>query len=1706
MAGIKFDIIGDSSSFKQAINEAASGVNEAKKRIENDGRGMGAVFDGLKSKIGGVFTAVAAGQLVGQIAKVRGEFQQLEVAFTTMLGSAEKSRALMMQATQTAATTPFGLQEVAGGFKQLLAYGLEMEKVNDTIVRLGDIAAGLSIPLGDLVNLYGTTMTQGRLFTQDMRQFMGRGIPIVDELAKQFGVTKDKVAELVTAGKVGFPEVEKAIIAMTSNGGKFGGLMEAQSKTIVGQLSNIEDAIDGMFNEIGQSSEGMINLALSGVSTLIENYDTIGTALAVIAGAYGINKAAIALHAATANAMARQEIAAYSALLPLKEADNATDAKKVSVAKGISVARAEELIAIRAKAQAQVKVLQLTAANALAKKKAAQESLASATAEIASVEAKMAVARQQLVSTHALNNAEYKNMQMSRLKNLEEERAMLIKARKTASIAVETTTLEANTAVQAANTAQTNLNSVANTVNARSVNVLSVAYGGLKKAIASVSAFMAANPYLLLGAAIMTAVVGIYKMATALNAQEIAARAAAEAMAELRQEQEELSNNAKGYIRTIQDETASAIDRAKAYQNLKEALPELTSNMSYMQIMAMSSAEAQKMLNDEIERTTLLKAKQAVEERQGQGFWGQLGSYWNENSFWEMSARNLENMDWKALIPIIGGFSSFANAAEKHREEMEDALKKEYEKMQADLEEAEWLALPLEVKITQTQENKKRIEDEMKTIQEEIERTKVANIPAWQKREITMSLKLKFNALQVEWGNEDKRLKDATGGVGQETNKQARQRLQKELSEKRAELKRITADNALYDKTTADALKTEISNLEKELGISKKSTNERAQAEKRNADELLKLTADNEKARIDLMEDGKDKRLAIIDQEYEAEVAKIDKLAKKFADDNKKAGTKGLNQNGLTSDQQAEIDLAKQYALQEKNKATVEMYKDEARAMRDYLKEYGSFYQQQLAITEEYEERIAKAKSDGEKMSLQKERDKKLGETKYKSIVGDIDWKALFSGVSSLSAEMLKPMLGQLNAYTQTDEFKSAGTQTQQDVVNLIKELKGFVGGQDVTFEQLANATTAFQNAVSEYNALQGLEAQAYSNLQTAKARYDNGEIDADALNHAQQIFDGYAKSTVEAQSEVNRLGVALNSATDEVINFTSGLTQALNKAQTWAGVEGFGGVKNAVGNVDALKGVLTNALAGLSADNAGGKNSTAIELGKTIETGLTKGLNGVNGAISGALSSGMGQMVGIVAQLPNLILGLADGIKNMAVGVLDGFTELISLRWIDDLVVSILDAVGNLINAIFDLPENLFKVISSIVVDGIGGLLNTVIGRIGNVLTFGLLSSEGPASWFTNSNAKEVQKTIDRLTDRNELLQTAIEDLTDRIESGQGMQSVKDYEKAIELQAELEKNTLKKAKAQASYHNSHHSWNYYWGGFAPEDIAYMSEVMGRQWDGSLWSLSPDEMKMLRENVALWEKIQDTGEGNYGGRLIEYLNAYADLAGEMDELKDTLNEGLTQISFDSLYDNFVNTLMNMEASAEDFSEDLSEMFMRAMLTNLIGEQYRDKLKRWYENFAEAMKNDAALDEGELASLRADYQSITEDAIKERDAIAEVVGYTGDGSGSSAEGSNRTVTSMSQETANELTGRFTAMQIAMESMHNQSAVQTSIMQGLMQSVSPLILISTGSNRSLSEIRNLAIQRNDYLADIAKFTKHLISIKDNIALVQKQTANL
>lgn len=283
----------DNAKFESDVAKSNSLFRSIGNTAEKEGSRIDNIFRKITVAATGFFTAQQALGYAQKIAQVRGEYQQLEVAFNTMLGSKAKADALMTQLVNTAAKTPFDLVGVSSSAKQLLAYGIAADKVNDTLVRLGNIAAGLSIPLQDIAWLYGTTMTQGRLYAEDLNQFTGRGIPMIRELAKELGVAENEVKALVSEGKVGFPEVQKVIENLTNSGGMFYNLMEEQSNTITGKISNMEDAISVMFNEIGQANEGIINSILETGISAIENYEEIGKVIGDLVLMYGTYKAAI---------------------------------------------------------------------------------------------------------------------------------------------------------------------------------------------------------------------------------------------------------------------------------------------------------------------------------------------------------------------------------------------------------------------------------------------------------------------------------------------------------------------------------------------------------------------------------------------------------------------------------------------------------------------------------------------------------------------------------------------------------------------------------------------------------------------------------------------------------------------------------------------------------------------------------------------------------------------------------------------------------------------------------------------------------------------------------------------------------------------------------------------------------------------------------------------------------------------------------------------------------------------------------------------------------------------------------------------------------------------------------------------------------------------------------------------------------------------
>lgn len=340
MPSLKFDAVIETGKVVSGFQDIQNAVHKTAATVESEGKSIDDIINKIQNTANIAIGGWSIGKFVSQMMQVRGQFQQTEMAFKTMLQSEEKAKDLMQQLINTAAITPFGVDDVTEGAKQLLAFNVAAKDVNDTLIRLGDVAAGMGVSLSEMVMLYGTTIAKGKMDTMDLYQFLNRGIPIADELAKVMGLDVNnaiaEVKEQLTAGKVTSDIFIKAMQNMTSEGSKFGGMMKAQSKTITGQISNIEDAIEQMFNELGRSQEGIINTGLDAVSTIVENWRKVGEVVMVAATAYGTYKAVLM---------------AVSALQVLNNRilQQAVVEKTLAAAAGINLSNAEAVAAARTK-------------------------------------------------------------------------------------------------------------------------------------------------------------------------------------------------------------------------------------------------------------------------------------------------------------------------------------------------------------------------------------------------------------------------------------------------------------------------------------------------------------------------------------------------------------------------------------------------------------------------------------------------------------------------------------------------------------------------------------------------------------------------------------------------------------------------------------------------------------------------------------------------------------------------------------------------------------------------------------------------------------------------------------------------------------------------------------------------------------------------------------------------------------------------------------------------------------------------------------------------------------------------------------------------------------------------------------------------------------------------------------------------------------
>lgn len=1492
MAGIKFDITGDNKNVLQSFNEVQSGVKQMQRQVEDSGASIEDMFKRIGAVAGLTFAGVSAKEFVRNVMNVRGEFQKLEVAFTTMLQSEEKAASLMNQLVKTAAITPFDLKGVADGAKQLLAYGIAADEVNDTLVHLGDIAAGLSIPLGDLVYLYGTTMVQGRMFTQDLRQFQGRGIPIAEELAKQFGVAKDKVGELVTAGKVGAEQVKKAIMDMSSAGGKFGGLMEEQSKTINGQISNIEDAIDVMFNNIGKQSEGIINSTLSVVSTLIENYEAVGKAIGSAVAVYGVYKAAI-----------------------------------------------------------------------------------------------MTV-----------------------------------------------------TALQALQTAGVGALTVAETAH----------YGWIvlvEKAQKLLNATMLSNPYVL----VATAIAGVVAVMMNMKSQQ---ELITEATEEYNRKKDEAIANEEEHRRKIEELLSIAGDEQLSTENRRLALVRL--EQQYPSIFAQYDTEAEKLKH-------ILDIKNAIAELDGKKSIKNAG---NELDSVNARIKELQAIHVNRFLSQYGGYvTSGRNRTDKENAEL-TALLKRRDELNNTINKDKANSYLTNLTGISNEELQRQINERRNLLaQMQTTEKKYGRVQAGGAKGIYNADELK-GQLQILEAEQNKR-KEA-----KYTPSEQKAQAKKALDEARKALKDFDSSSTKYTVAEAEEARkklveavTEAEKNYKKFGgkTKEKDTSAKTLKEQQKLNELTEkqereraraivdMSYSTEQARIDAMEEGTEKTVRQLKLDFERQKTEIERgyedlKYKKIEEARALFEANPANKNKVFdestvdtsySDAETQNYRAQLNAnLEQYKRSKAELAASELQDLYNYLKEYGTIEQQRYAITKEYDEKIAKEKSDIRKKALEEEKKSALSSVNAQSLAMSIDWNQTFSGIGNVLEGIAKETLSKVKEYMKTDEYKGLGAadkKSYQDLVSQLQQAGGIEGKSPLaasTWNDIGKLTEQYKQRVKDFLAAQETHKNAVEMLISAEKELAEATTPT-AQAVAQMKVDLAKQAVEESAGTVESTGAAKDEANQNLHTATDAATKGLQDFQT------------------TLGNLTSGTLSGFANGVAGVINSLTNKTGKAAD--------GLVGAIGGKAGGLIGAILQIVDALGDDPAGFITDILNKVADVID--------KILSTLLTEIVPAV----------------------LEGVANIIGSVIEGVANLVTFGAVGSIFGGKGHEEEYKKELEDWKTKIEANTYAVQQLTEKMKDKTKSPS--EAARERDAALSaLEGQIASNRGSANLVAGDSDKGYHSWIYKRND-AGFDYSRFNNVLAQHGStarvGSaqgVLGLSAKDIQILRTYAGnAWaDYFGDVDSERNPTEVKNYLEAIGDLAERDTEIISEFYATLTNMSFDDLRSDFKSKMMDMKSDAKDFTNDFAKMMTDSLMDSFMATSgLNEAIKKWQIKWGKYLENDNTLSEAELADLQREYEALVKQAMEVRDQAAQITGYADT---YEQEASSNGFNAMSQDLGEELSGRFTAVQIAGENISAQMLVVVATMNSL-------AAFSGSTNGAVIEIRNLMIMTNSYLEDVVKYAKLL-----------------
>lgn len=865
-----------------------------------------------------------------------------------------------------------------------------------------------------------------------------------------------------------------------------------------------------------------------------------------------------------------------------------------------------------------------------------------------------------------------------------------------------------------------------------------------------------------------------------------------------------------------------------------------------------------------------------------------------------------------------------------------------------------------------------------------------------------------------------------------------------------------TTQGASYEQDRKEAEREAERRAKEEERLGKERLKAREDLDK----DLLALQRQNQDDETALMQDGTQKKLAEIDNDYKQRIAEIDRQETEFRKKNKEAGLAGLGADGLTDGQADALQKARDNAAKEQEHKTQEVYASEARAMRNYLKEYGTYQQQKLAIAEEYAEKIRNAQNEGERLSLVAGRDRALQQVEINAVRQQVDWGSVFGDFGTMFKDQLQPTIDRLRRMAQSDTFRQSSLEEQQILYSLIEKLErsGTAWDSDI-FKRVSDDLSAYQEAMGRYSKAVDAARAAEENLVKA-------EKELETARNENRGEEGIRS----AQENVDKAHEAFDAASEDVRIFGGQVqetTAALNSSATEA--------KAMFDNLgEGLRGLTSGNLQGIGQglmklDGLFGDNKLTAQAGNALAKGF-QSLLGKDSEAAKTLTAALGDS-GLAGEIISAVLGLLDMLAQDGIG---------------GIVSSLMDTVLGSVSGVLDdvLSGGIITKPMQSVVNGVGNILDS--------LTFG-----GLGSWL-GGNDKEVMETVNRLTESNEYLREGIDSLAERIGQGDNTnaESIDYYNDARKAELEWEENQRNIIKGLASAwtntgygflglggkgsfnkHSPDSGWEG-WDAFT-ETLRKNGFNITVDSTGDLWNLTPEQMELLRDsNPKEWQKLF-SGDGHKNPKSA--VEEYIERAGTLEELTDALNEKLTGYTWDGFLEKYKEMVRSAEDITEELGDFISETVTDALIESFVNEELKDDIKELYEYIADAAAD--GISEEEKARIEAMNSAIADKAESWREAMTDS-GMIDPGSYSTSQsGRAGAYTAMSQEQGTKLEGLWTT-----------SAMHLSSMDEKMQDVSAQMGTAVDSLRRIEEnTGNSAKHLGEIKEDIKKMIRDGVKVK-------------